>query len=682
MISAQMMIGATRPRLAPEVPGQGPLTPALSPLAQGAGARKGAASLLISAVLLSGCWDFGARVDACRDEAGGWTCGDAGEMGGGGGGGATGGGSGGGAMGGGAGGGDVTLDADGLFCAGEWCWEHPRPVGADLFAVWARAANDVWVSGRRGTVLHYDGARWEWRGTDPNLDVGSLCGTDAGPWISAWAPYSSRTPRLQRHEGNGWIGLSEFTEALERVHCGSTQVWVVSEVGASVVDLAGGLVQHGFALTVDEPERCESVVEAAPGEALFACHAPGVVRIRRFDGGLAFEHPDDAGLRGPGFRGSGLWVDPTRGVLASIAGTPGEVWQQDAGWAAAWTSTDGTELTNGTPWAGGSFAVGTGGTVLDIKAGGITRTRIPGTSNGVLFSASVAPGATRPWAVGAGGCIFEPAADGGWTSHARCDVQLRDVQLSPRPMAISDEGRYERRDAGWVRVASTPRDAHRFAPLDDGGFVYLTPNELYVNQTNRNLGSSFSLAQHLVVSGDRIVFLTGQGQLIETSASNGTVVHRLDAGLSAGAPHVIGPVVDEAGALWAGDRGGVVLRSAQPGVWTPEQTGLTREINDLAVLGGRVWALAADELATRDSSGSWRRLSLPGTEYYRVGALSSSQAAVFAFYGPGLRVDSDLIGTQEVQVPLQPLSGRLVGRGGELWGVGSEGALIRFRPGP
>lgn len=640
---------------------------------------------LISAVLLSGCWNFDARVTACRDDAGAWRCGDAGETGTGGGdtgggGGATGGGTGGGSSTGG-GGGSVTLDADGLFCAGDWCWEHPRPVGADLFAVWARAADDVWVSGRRGTVLHFDGARWEWRGIDPNLDVGSLCGTDAGPWASAWVPYSSSTPRLQRFEGSGWIGLPSFNEGIERLHCGSEQLWVARELGASVVDVATGNATTGFTLEGDGNERCESVVETAPGEALFACHAPGAVRFRRFDGGLAFERTDDAGTRGEGFRGSGLWVDPTRGVLASTAGTPGEIWQEDAGWGVAWTNMDGTELTNGTPWSGGSFAVGTGATVLSVTAGGITRSSVPGTSNGVLFSASVAPGATRPWVVGAGGCLFEPAADGGWTSHSRCDVAMRDVHLSPRPLALAGNRLYERRDAGWVAIGNPLLlvDAHQFAPLADGGFVYLSDDELYVNQTKRTLG--FSVAQTLAVSGERIVFVTGQGQLIETSASSGGVT-RLDAGLTGNEPHVIGPVVDEDGVLWAGDRGGVVLRSTEPGVWTPEQTGLTREINDLAVLGGRVWVLAANQLATRDANGQWRLLVLPGTEYYRVGALSPSEAVVFNFYGPGLRVGSELLGTREVQVPLHPLSGRIISGNGELWGVGSGGSLIRFRPRP
>lgn len=47
------------------------------------------------------------------------------------------------------------------FChADRWCWAHPAIGGSDLNAVVALSANDVWVAGDWGTVLHWNGKAW------------------------------------------------------------------------------------------------------------------------------------------------------------------------------------------------------------------------------------------------------------------------------------------------------------------------------------------------------------------------------------------------------------------------------------------------------------------------------------------------------------------------------------------
>ena len=57
----------------------------------------------------------------------------------------------------------VDDDCDGSTDEGLWC---PVPVPVvdppveDLWAIWGAAANDVWVVGRWGVVLHWDGADW------------------------------------------------------------------------------------------------------------------------------------------------------------------------------------------------------------------------------------------------------------------------------------------------------------------------------------------------------------------------------------------------------------------------------------------------------------------------------------------------------------------------------------------
>lgn len=301
------------------------------------------------------------------------------------------------------------------------------------------------------------------------------------------------------------------------------------------------------------------------------------------------------------------------------------------------------------------------------------------THNHALNDVWVPPGGDRPWIVGEGGCALRPASDGGWEPLTTCSIELKDVDLRRVPMAISDDARFERRDGGWGRVASLPvADVRRFAPLGDGGFVYLAARDLYVNQARRNL--TFGEGLELAVADDqRIVFLTSDGELLETSVTGGGKI-TLDAGLrSGGRPNVQSLVVDDRGTIWAADVAGVVLRSSGPGTWVPEATGLTADVDDVAVSGDRVWAITNDTLATRDPDGGWRTTPLPWDSAYRVAALPGDEAIVFRQYVPGVRLNASFTESRDVEVPPQGLSGRLVTRGGELWGLGYKGALMRFR---
>jgi hypothetical protein len=43
--------------------------------------------------------------------------------------------------------------------ASGWCWSFPTPLGGQI-AVWAGAADDVWVVGQHGVTRHFDGQSW------------------------------------------------------------------------------------------------------------------------------------------------------------------------------------------------------------------------------------------------------------------------------------------------------------------------------------------------------------------------------------------------------------------------------------------------------------------------------------------------------------------------------------------
>ncbi|MBW2703106.1 MAG: hypothetical protein JRF33_19960 [Deltaproteobacteria bacterium] len=63
-----------------------------------------------------------------------------------------------------------------------WCWENPLPQGNGLMGIWGFSQDDVWMVGRSGIILHWDGltlSKIEWQGTPEALyDVWGTAPTD------------------------------------------------------------------------------------------------------------------------------------------------------------------------------------------------------------------------------------------------------------------------------------------------------------------------------------------------------------------------------------------------------------------------------------------------------------------------------------------------------------------------
>lgn len=82
-----------------------------------------------------------------------------------------------------------------------WCLDgldaQNAPVTtAHLRAVWAQAANDVWVVGDQGTILHFDGTQWN-RATSGVSD--DLFGVWAASATDVWAVGGSGNPTVALH---------------------------------------------------------------------------------------------------------------------------------------------------------------------------------------------------------------------------------------------------------------------------------------------------------------------------------------------------------------------------------------------------------------------------------------------------------------------------------------------------
>ena len=77
-----------------------------------------------------------------------------------------------------------------------WCWEHPRPHGENLYAVWGRGADDVFAAGDHGLVMHWDGTRWRRMDTGTDRPLYSLWGNDVMT--------AGGNDALLRLEGSAW----------------------------------------------------------------------------------------------------------------------------------------------------------------------------------------------------------------------------------------------------------------------------------------------------------------------------------------------------------------------------------------------------------------------------------------------------------------------------------------------
>src|SRR5262249_18124331 len=51
----------------------------------------------------------------------------------------------------------VALDPS---CADDWCWYWPAPTGNAYFQVYATGADNIWITGARGTIFQWTGEAW------------------------------------------------------------------------------------------------------------------------------------------------------------------------------------------------------------------------------------------------------------------------------------------------------------------------------------------------------------------------------------------------------------------------------------------------------------------------------------------------------------------------------------------
>jgi hypothetical protein len=103
---------------------------------------------------------------------------------------------------GGSGGGTVS-DGPAACTSDGWCWVYPLPHGNYLRAIWGASPSGVWAVGDGGTLMSWNGARWETTLGDTRQSWFSLWGSSAR---DVWTV--GRGGALQHFDGAGWSAVS------------------------------------------------------------------------------------------------------------------------------------------------------------------------------------------------------------------------------------------------------------------------------------------------------------------------------------------------------------------------------------------------------------------------------------------------------------------------------------------
>jgi cysteine-rich repeat protein len=279
-------------------------------------------------------------------------------------------------------------DLDGVTDEGAWCPPAVAPTTVNLFAVGGSAADDVWVVGAAGTILHWDGSAWS-----PMSGGGTaaLNGVWAASRTDAWAVGNAGAIRR-------WDGASWTDDRLASVTANLLAVW-------------GALADDVWAVAGDATiiHRTDAAWESVPS---------GTTRALNGVGGVAGGPVWAAGNRGiiqlwDGSAWTATTTDSTRNLLGVGASSPAAAWVVgDGGTILRWDGERWNAEPSGTTaqlhgvWSGSAadaWAVGNAGTIRHWNgtswadsASGSTRAL-----NGV-WGASAAD----VWVVGAAGTIL------------------------------------------------------------------------------------------------------------------------------------------------------------------------------------------------------------------------------------------------------------------------------------
>jgi hypothetical protein len=292
--------------------------------------------------------------------------------------------------GGGAGGG-------GMCSTDGWCWMAPQPTGNTLTAIGGSSASDLWMVGRQGTLLRWDGERFSgFAVTDEHLTAVSGRSRD-----SAWAVGGGK---VLRWDGSTWsVVHDEPGQTFHAVAEQAGEVWVGAEGGMVHHFREGQWAQERFA--ADGPG---SGIYAASPDAVFVASSHGV---HRWDGHTWSQSVDGDLQAVWGLSPSDVWAVGAGGVVKRWDGShwSSEVLASQGGPAVAIAGTSDQDVWVVSHTLGTCQPCGAFGHHWDGAAWKTQRLSWPQLLNAAF---AAAPGKT--WFVGQSGTIVQfPSSDTG-----------------------------------------------------------------------------------------------------------------------------------------------------------------------------------------------------------------------------------------------------------------------------
>ncbi len=116
------------------------------------------------------------------------------------------------------------------FCSTDkWCWSAPSPQGHDLNGVWRHSASSVFAVGERGTIMYYDGKRWQAMESNTTADLYGVWGTSLKD-----VHVVGENGATLRFDGHSWKKAKAVTPLTLFAVCGysKSEAWAAGESGA------------------------------------------------------------------------------------------------------------------------------------------------------------------------------------------------------------------------------------------------------------------------------------------------------------------------------------------------------------------------------------------------------------------------------------------------------------------
>ncbi|MCA9664048.1 MAG: hypothetical protein KC503_00625 [Myxococcales bacterium] len=365
----------------------------------------------------------------------------------------------------------------GLLCSDDgWCWENPLPMGDRLLAVWGVSADDLWVVGDRGTLVHYVGSTagsGSW--TRSSVDGAAVSLYDL--WGRAKDDIYAVGERgtVLHYDGARWSQMATPTEAtLLGVWGDNDRVYAVGKAGTILVDAGQGFEAQssGTQRTLHAVWGSGAGHVVAVGEASTILHLAG-------DRWLSYEQ-----VAGGGANRFPLTIAPSTpsaavDLLAVSGSGPSDIFVAGAGGVVRhFDGTSWRALPSGTTARIHDFAASADGAPLAVGADGLMLTfdgaafrPLDSGTDRRLYSAWRSPQ----------GDVFAAGSEG---IVVRYDgtraLELAGAAARASLYAVASRGGtayavgsggviVERRDKRWLRAASgTDRDLYAVSVASDG----------------------------------------------------------------------------------------------------------------------------------------------------------------------------------------------------------------------